>query len=112
MLSKIKFKDEWDELCPIYRKIDSYKTFEQIGTGILIYMLDSVFLLTASHVIDFIYEENDKLFIPTEDGFHLIEGELFHNPLTYKENQIDFSSNFSLNLFQNNIEQNTRASHI
>jgi hypothetical protein len=150
MLSKIKFKDEWDELCPIYRKIDSYKTFEQIGTGILIDMLDSVFLLTASHVIDFIYEENDKLFIPTEDGFHLIEGELFHNPLTYsdkfknpteyrkndnvdfsyyrlslsfiskickqyiplKENQIDFSSNFSLNLFQNSIKQNTRASHI
>ena len=44
MLSKIKFDSEWDELCPIFRKVDNYKAFEQIGTGVLIDIWDNILL--------------------------------------------------------------------
>ncbi len=32
MLSKIRFEEEWDEMCPIFRKIDHYKVFEYISS--------------------------------------------------------------------------------
>ncbi len=102
MLSKIKFHEEWDEICPIFRKINNYKEYEQIGTGVLINILDNVYLFTAAHVIDWIYEYDDELFIPTKNTFYAIDGELFHNPLVYsdkvqnpsehrKSDNIDFS---------------------
>lgn len=53
MLSKIKFEEEWDEICPIFRQIDHYKTYEQIARGVLVEICDTVYLLTASHVWNF-----------------------------------------------------------
>lgn len=112
MLSKIKFENQWNELCPIFGRTNDYKTYEQIGTGVLLEIWDSVYLLTASHIIDSVYELDYELFIPTEDGFYPIDGELFHNSLVYgekvknpsehrKDDNIDFSyyrlsSNFAL----------------
>lgn len=114
MLSKIKFDKEWNEMCPIFKKKDTYKEYEHIGTGVLIDIFDGTYLFTAAHVIDFIYENGDELLIPIANGFRSIDGELFHNQLVYsdkvkspiehrKSDNIDFSyyklsSSFALKL--------------
>ena len=90
----IKFEYEWNEICPIF--FDNEKVFEQIGTGVLINILENVYLLTASHIIDELYKyKNSNLLIPTIDGFDRIAGTLYHRKLKENENRdndkIDFS---------------------
>ncbi len=91
----VKFiEEEWNELCPIF--YEDEEKFEQIGTGVLIELEKNIYLLTAAHVIDKIYQnENSKLLLPSINGFDVIDGELFHNPLTWNQkrenDQVDFS---------------------
>ena len=92
-MEKIRFDNEWDELCPIYFKQENI--FEQIGTGVLINIDKKVYLLTAAHVIDNLYfENNSSLVIPTINGFNEISGTLYHKHSTKAErnnDHIDFS---------------------
>ena len=87
-MKKIEFKDEWDELCPIYfRYVD---TFKQVGTGVLINIFDNIYLVTASHVIDYLYSYKDAdLLIPTINGFDSIAGIIYHSHLKENENRDD-----------------------
>lgn len=93
MLMKF-IEEEWNELCPIFYEYED--KFKQIGTGVLIELEKKIYLLTAAHVVDEIYKnESSKLFLPSINGFDVIDGELFHNPLTWnqkrEDDQVDFS---------------------
>ena len=93
-MEKIEFKDDWDEMCPIFIKDNN--NYEHIGTGVLLSIWNKIYLLTAAHVVDFIYEKNQKLYLPNNDGhFIKIEGNLFHNPLLYNQNRDDDKIDFS-----------------
>lgn len=90
----ITFKEEWDELCPIY--IEDEDMFEQIGTGVLINIFNNIYLLTASYVIDELYKSKDNaLLIPTVNGFDSIAGTLYHKHLQENENRADDKIDFS-----------------
>lgn len=90
----MKFKEEWDELCPIY--FEDEDQFEQIGTGVLLNLYDNTYLFTASHVIDELYKSKTaKLLIPTKDGFDSIAGTLYHRHLSQNENRKDDKIDFS-----------------
>jgi len=92
-LGIIKFKDEWDELCPIF--IYNQDSIEQIATGVLIDIWNNIYLLTASHVVDHFYIDKKELYIPTKNGFELISGICSHSHLakgaSRNEDTIDFS---------------------
>lgn len=93
-MNNIQFDGEWDELCPIF--FSDEDVFEQIGTGVLINIFDNVYLLTASHVIDNLYNSKGaRLLIPTVNGFSTLGGTLYHKPLQIDEHRdydkIDFS---------------------
>jgi hypothetical protein len=91
---KIEFKEEWDELCPIY--LEDIGIFEQIGTGVLIDIFDNIYLLTAAHVIDELYMSKSRsLLIPTVNGFEMIAGILYHRHLQENENRDDDKIDFS-----------------
>lgn len=91
---KIEFKEEWDELCPIY--LEDIGIFEQIGTGVLIDIFDNIYLLTAAHVIDELYMSKSRsLLIPTINGFEMIAGTLYHAHLQENKNRDDDKIDFS-----------------
>ncbi len=98
-----RFKDEsWDELCPIFLEDD--ETFIQIGTGVLINIFNSTYLLTAAHVIDELYKiESAELLIPSKDGFRYIEGTLYHKHLKENENRDNDKIDFSFYELSNNM---------
>ncbi len=93
-MEKIKFEEEWNELCPIYLENDN--NFFQIGTGVLIDIFDSIYLLTAAHIIDEYYKSHlGHLLIPSENSFIPISGIINHKHLknneTREDDKIDFS---------------------
>ena len=93
-MEKVKFKDEWEEMCPIFIKEENH--YEHIGTGVLLNIWNKTYLLTVAHIIDFIYEKNEELYLPNNEGsFIKIEGKLFHNPLVYKQDRDDDKIDFS-----------------
>jgi hypothetical protein len=92
-LGIVKFKDEWDELCPIF--IYNNKNIEQVGTGVLIDIWENTYLLTASHVVDLFYIEKKELYIPTKNGFELISGTYNHSHLIKGESRINDNIDFS-----------------
>jgi len=86
--------DAWDEMCPIF--IESNGNYEHVGTGVLVDIWSNVYLLTAAHVIDFKYINNEELYIPNNNGnFIRINGDLFHNPLTWNQKREDDTIDFS-----------------
>jgi len=90
----ITFQDEWDEMCPIFIEDDG--SYEHIGTGVLINIWGNTYLLTAAHIIDFKYINKEELYIPNNNGkFIKIEGDLFHNPLTWNQKREDDKIDFS-----------------
>ena len=93
-MEKIIFKDDWDEMCPLFvKKEDMY---EHVGTGVLLNIWDNTYLLTASHVIDFIHINKNELFMPNNQGvFIKIDGELFYNPLLWNQKREDDKIDFS-----------------
>jgi len=93
-MEKITFKDNWDEMCPLF--IRGENKYEHVGTGVLLNIWDNTYLLTASHVIDFIYVNKNELFMPNNQGvFIKIDGELFHNPLVWNQKREDDKIDFS-----------------
>lgn len=85
---KIEFKEEWDELCPIY--LEDENIFKQVGTGVLLNIFNNTYLLTASHVIDEMKKTKmAKLLILTINNFDYIEGTLYHRYLQDNENRDD-----------------------
>jgi len=93
-VNNIQIDGEWDELCPIF--FSDEDVFEQIGTGVLINIFDTVYLLTASHVIDNLYNsEGARLLIPTVNGFSTLGGTLYHKPLQIGEHRDDDKIDFS-----------------
>ena len=93
-MNNIQIDGEWDELCPIF--FSDEDVFEQIGTGVLINIFDTVYLLTASHVIDNLYNsEGARLLIPTVNGFSTLGGTLYHKPLQIGEHRDDDKIDFS-----------------
>lgn len=100
----IKFKDEWDELCPIF--IFNQEEIEQIATGVLIEIWNNTYLLTASHVIDHFYIEKKELYIPTKNGFELISGIYHHSHLQEGESRDDDNIDFSFFKLSNELKSN------
>jgi len=93
-MEKITFKDNWDEMCPLFIKKEN--KYEHVGTGVLLNIWDNTYLLTASHVIDFIYVNKNELFMPNNQGIFIkIDGELFHNPLVWNQKREDDKIDFS-----------------
>jgi len=93
-MEKIIFKDDWDEMCPLFIKKEN--KYEHVGTGVLLNIWDSTYLLTASHVIDFIYVNKNELFMPNNQGIFIkIDGELFYNPLLWNQKREDDKIDFS-----------------
>jgi len=93
-MEKIEFKDEWEEMCPLFIKKEN--DYEHIGTGVLLSIWDKTYLLTVAHIVDFVYENNQELYLPNNEGYFIkIEGKLFHNSLVYNQkrnnDKIDFS---------------------
>ena len=61
-------KDQFDALCPIFYESEK-SSFNHIGTGVVINFRDTIFILTAGHVIDELNKEDDSaLMIPTSDN--------------------------------------------
>ena len=93
-MEKVNFKDEWEEMCPIFIKEKNHYT--HIGTGVLLSIWNKTYLLTVAHIVDFIYENNQELYIPSNEGnFIQIDGKLFHNSLVYNQNRADDKIDFS-----------------
>lgn len=93
-MSKLKFKDEsWDELVPIF--VENNDKLVKIATGVLLNIFDNIFLLTASHVIDQAKNINERIQIPTKNGFEKVAGTLYHHYLQENENREDDMIDFS-----------------
>lgn len=93
-MEKIELKDDWEEMCPIFIKEENH--YEHIGTGVLLSIWGKTYLLTVAHIVDFVYENNQELYLPNNEGhFIKIEGKLFHNPLLYNQNRDDDKIDFS-----------------
>lgn len=100
----IKFKDEWDELCPIF--IYNQENIEQIAIGVLIDIWNNIYLLTASHVVDHFYIEKKELYIPTKNGFEPISGVYNHSHLKEGELREDDYIDFSFFKLSNELKLN------
>lgn len=86
--------DEWDEMCPIFIEDDG--SYTHIGTGVLVDIWNNIYLLTAAHVIDHLYIKKKELYMPNNDGrFIKIDGDLFHDHLTWNQKREDDTIDFS-----------------
>lgn len=75
-------KDQFDSICPIFYIGNNTNKIEQIGSGIFFKTNKYSFLLTVSHIIDFL--ENGTLLVPCEDRLDSIEGS--YSYLAIKDN--------------------------
>ncbi|MCB0732212.1 MAG: hypothetical protein KDC88_14395 [Ignavibacteriae bacterium] len=65
-------KDQFDSICPIFFQHKDFGKTIQIGSGILFKIGNYSFLLTVSHIIDFL--EKGDLLVPCKDRIDSIEG--------------------------------------
>lgn len=71
MVTGYPMGDIFDSICPIFLDRNE-DVVEQVGSGVLVLVSDTVFLLTAAHVVD--WSSQGALCIPSNAGIVPIEG--------------------------------------